>query len=120
MVAVYTTLLFRQRGVTQGQAYETYVPFGKRWVVRSIDCYCSADALGSAALNIFDRLNNVTFCYMEWLALERASKHWEGRQVIYYAEGLGALRVENFGGSAVDVSITGYEFDDPNPPVTNP
>jgi hypothetical protein len=111
---LYSEVIFRQRGVTQGQPYTVYVQPGERWVVRSIDCYCSADALGSAALNIFDRLQDTTFCYMEWLALERASKHWDGRQVIYYSEGQGGLVVENFGGSAVDVSISGYKLEDPD------
>jgi hypothetical protein len=111
MPAVYTELLFRRRGVTSLE--EVYVQPFTRWVVRSIDCYCSADALGNAALNVFDRYQDATFCYMEWLALERASKHWNGRQVIEYAEGLGGLKIENFGSSAVDVSITGYVFEDP-------
>jgi hypothetical protein len=102
------------RGLSGGALEERYVPAGKRWVVRDIDAYASIVAGSGVQLVIASRLQDQTFCYMEWIALERASKHWEGRQVINYAEGLGAIRIQNFGAEAVDVTISGYELEDPD------
>jgi len=114
---LYTVKFFRVKGVVG--RHEVFVPPYKSWVLRNIDCYGSMDALGGGNILISSISEDVSFIYFEWLALERSSKSWEGRQAITYDDAVGGLRIDNFTSYPVDVSITGYELDDPEaaPPI---
>jgi|SRR5215831_8000817 len=108
---VYSRRIFQGQAVI-GVTNKVYVPAGKQWIIRCVDCYASVGADINSALNIVADPEHNTWIYMEWLSLERSAKHWDGRQVIHYQDGLGSLDVQNWGDHPIDVYISGYELDD--------
>jgi len=108
---IYSRRLFQGQAVI-GVENKVYVPAGKQWIVRCVDAYASVGLTENGALNIVADPEHNTFIYMEWLAEERSSKNWQGRQVVHYQDGLGSLIVQNWGDHPLDVMISGYEMDD--------
>jgi len=105
---VYSSVLFRAQGVT-GE-HDVFVPAGEVWVVRDLDAYGTVDSLGRIELYLVELPSFATFAWFNWSSGEQNLKQWRGRQVITPQGGAGALRVQNLGGTPVDVSVSGYRF----------
>lgn len=103
-----------QQGMTTAQS--VVVPSGKRWIVSCIDVYwgggtdiAAVNVRGSGGQTIFIAQPADPNIQQPTQGFESQSWNWTGHQVLYALESLSVTS----NGAAVDVTISGYELDDP-------
>lgn len=103
-----------QSGLTS--AHAEIVPPGKRWIVSCVDIYwgggtdiAAVNVRGSGGQTFFIGQPPDPTIQQPTAGFSSQSWQWTGHQVLYASESLSVTS----NGPAVDVTISGYELDDP-------